>query len=168
MNDLFRRLRNYKHLPYVLIAVLLSFIFWNLWSLVDYPLVEPQNSEVSSQAMPAKSKMLLSNDLLQQPLFGVYVPDEGGTNIKSSSLDIKIVGVVVAEQPSDSHVLIEMSDGKQKIFSTGDELPGDAQIKKITNDGLLIWYNNQLERITFPNNELDFKPQFTPLEQETY
>lgn len=152
----------------MLIVFIASFIFWNVWSLIDYPLQISDTEDANQVNTPVSAPALPLTQLLKNPLFGVYVPDEESNNIKASRLDIKIVGVVVSEFAADSHVLIELTDGEQKIFSTGDTLPGDAQIKKITNSGLLIWYNNRLERITFPNDDLNFTVQEKPLQQETY
>ncbi len=57
-------------------------------------------------------------------------------------------------------------NNEQKMYKVGDELPGGAQIKKITSDGLLIWYNNRLERISLPSDELEFNAQAVPMKQE--
>lgn len=166
MNDWMNRLRNNHYLPYLLAVVFTSFIFWNLWSLTDSPLEDAERPIVEQKMNSSKAQHTNVKKSLQYPLFGVYLP-EGDREIKLSSLNIKVVGVVFSNNPENSHVLVELADNEHKIYKVGDVLPGDAQIKKITNNGLVIWYNNRLERINLPLDELEYNPQESPLQQES-
>ena len=165
MNDLMNWFRNNRYLPYMLMIVFVSFILWNFWGLTDEPLSDSISQPDKVVITPTTEKDSNIKNALEYPLFGVYLP-EGSGEIKASSLDIKVVGIMLANEQADSHVLIELANNEQKIYKVGDELPGGAQIKKITNDGLLIWYNNRLERISLPSDELEFNSQAVPLKQE--
>lgn len=97
-------------------------------------------------------------------LFGKYVPqDLTSTEIKVSKLNIEVVGILFAKNEKESQVTIKTSNGEENTYSVGDTIPGDAVIKRIMPNGLLVEYNGAIESLSFPENRLSFEPVPKPL-----
>ncbi|MCC5792882.1 MAG: hypothetical protein JJT82_09800 [Legionellaceae bacterium] len=167
MNDVMSWLRQQRWLPWLLSVVFFSLILLNIWSVtyLSVPVLEESVLPLPESPQQDKGELLRS---LQHPVFGAYVPKvTNEAAISASTLDVKIVGIVYSSTAEESQVLVELADGEQKSFHVGDVLPGDAQIKKITHDGMLIWYNNRLERIELSKEELNFSPPAVPMSQDS-
>ncbi len=101
MNDFMNWIRNNRYLPYMLIIVFFSFILWNFWGLTDAPLSDSISQPDKVVVAPATEKHSNIKNTLEYPLFGVYLP-EGSGAIKASSLDIKVVGIMLVYEQADS------------------------------------------------------------------
>lgn len=73
-------------------------------------------------------------------------------------LNLEVVGIILATKEEDSKVIIRASDGTEAVYYIGDTLPGGALIKRITEEGILVMRNGELESLSFPRNELIFEP----------
>ena len=108
------------------------------------------------------SKLLSDN--LGINLFGTYIPKNiNDLEVKLSSLNIKIVGILFANDDKFSQVIISSSDKKDQILGVGDRLSNGALIKKITKDGILIEWKGALERINLVKDVLIFDAPIKPL-----
>lgn len=96
------------------------------------------------------------------PIFGTYVPKE--EQIPSSILDLKVVGILKSIPASSSQVIIQLSDGREKIYQINDRLPGNAKIIRITSDYILINRQGKIEKLTLKKLELKFNNPPKPLE----
>lgn len=96
--------------------------------------------------------------MLQTAFFGDYVPKNiNDGEVKQSMLDLKVVGIMSARQEDNSNVVIKVADGEEKTYRLGDELPGDAVIKKITPTLVLILRKGTLESLGLSKNTLNFE-----------
>ena len=104
--------------------------------------------------------------LLNDRLFGDYVPKNlDAAGIRQSTLNLIVVGVVLAASEKDSQVILQKPNGDERFFHIGDELPGGGTIKRITVEGVLVWRDGVLERLNLPKEELNFEPPAKPLQE---
>jgi general secretion pathway protein C len=99
------------------------------------------------------------------PLFGLYVPlSANDADVKESSLNLTVVGVVLSSSEQDSHVILQLDDGEQKIYQVGDVVPGGARVMRITEEGVLLNRKGDVESLILPKNELLFEALPKPFE----
>ena len=104
------------------------------------------------------------SDNLGVSFFGIYVPKNiNDLDIKQSTLNIKIVGILFANDDKFSQVIINTPDKKDQILGVGDTISNGALIKKITKDGILIEWKGALERINLAKDVLIFDAPIKPL-----
>lgn len=94
--------------------------------------------------------------LFNTALFGQYVPILSDNQIKQSSLDLEVIGIMYSSDKINSQVLIRAAGGEEELYKIGDNLPGGAIIKKINKQGIVVFYKGELERLSLPKNELLF------------
>lgn len=121
-------------------------------------------SVASARPAPIKAN---SNAGLVMPFYGQYVPvNLSDMGIRRSLLNMNVVGIMRGVREEDSQVIIHRSSGIEESYSVGDTLPGGVIIRRITEDGVLVERNGELESLTFPKNELIFEPPPKPLLQD--
>jgi general secretion pathway protein C len=99
------------------------------------------------------------------PLFGLYVPlSANDADVKESSLNLTVVGVVLSSSGQDSHVILQLDNGEQKIYQVGDVVPGGARVMRITEEGVLLNRKGDVESLILPKNELLFEALPKPFE----
>lgn len=104
--------------------------------------------------------------LFRQALFGDYVPDLATAEIKQSTLDFKVVGILYSRNKEASQVLLQAAGGNELLYSVGDTLPGGAVIRQIEKSRIIVLYKGSLESLRLPKNELLFEPPPKPLIEE--
>lgn len=105
--------------------------------------------------------------ILDSSLFGVYVPNDlSESSVKKSMLDVTLVGILFADNINDSQVIIHSAGGVERTYKLGDSIPGDAVIKRIMANGVLVERQGNLESLSLPKNELTFEPVAKPLKEE--
>lgn len=120
---------------------------------------------VKQLANSKKSQEVIDNHsaLFSMPLFGAYTPGLSDAEIKQSTLDLEIVGIMYSPDKQESQVIIRAGGGGEQTYVIGDKLPGGAKIKRITKKGIVVLYNGSLESLSLPQNELLFDEPAKPL-----
>ncbi len=142
---------------YGVVSLILSLVL--LFQMV-YLVKDALSTHQAGRAIiPSPKKIVLKNQrpdfALSVGLFGRYVPvSASGASIKPSTLNLKIVGVLYAEDEHDSVVMIA---GQEALYRLGDKVPGGAIIKHITPDGVVFERDGTLERLNLPKDELRTK-----------
>jgi len=96
--------------------------------------------------------------------FGDYVPsDLSESGVKQSLLDLKVVGILFSKNEKSSQVIIQIAPGQEQFFKEGDRLPMGVEIKRITQDGVLISRHGLLESLRLPKKKLIMMPRSKPL-----
>jgi general secretion pathway protein C len=144
-------------------------ILWQITSL--FTLFPGLNKSVNIKQIEPDSNQTQSISKhqagLKNMLFGDYIPVSlDAENVRQSTLNLIIVGILYTAKDHDSQVILQESNGQEHFFSVGDKLPGGAVIKRITADGVLIRKNGELERLSLPKDELQFEPPAKPLVAE--
>lgn len=148
-----------------LIILILAFLAF-IWELIR---AFHSTKQISAESKPLnlgdKQESIQLNSLLfKTALFGDYVPaniSEG--DIKQSSLDVEVVGIMFATKENESQVILRISGGKEEFFVIDDNLPGGAIIKRISKEGVVVLHNGVLESLSLPKNELIFDEPAKPL-----
>ncbi len=146
---------------------LFIFVFWQFIAGV-VSIIRLHDSANDLLVKPAviekTSNQRLSKKMLDTALFGKYVPvDLNDSDVKQSMLNLKVVGIMLADNARLSQVILHVASGGDLIFRVGDSVPGGAIIKRITADGIFVEHRGVLERLSFPKNELIFEKQSQPL-----
>jgi general secretion pathway protein C len=114
-----------------------------------------------------ESPQSVVDSLSQSSLFGVYVSnDVDGDDVKKSTLNITLVGILLEHVPDQSQVIIRSSSGEERNYKVNDKIPGGALIKRIMSGGILVEHEGNLERVSLQKNELIFEPVAKPLRND--
>lgn len=108
-------------------------------------------------------RITTNSPLFKSPLFGNYISNLSDAEIKQSSLDFQVVGILFSHEDEQSQVLIKVASGEEKTYLIGEKLPGGAKIKQINENGIVVLYNGALESLSLPKNELLFDKPAKPL-----
>lgn len=149
-------------LLFFLAAILFGGEIFKLWQAEDTSQVLVRQGRTE----PVKVDISANSALFKIPLFGQYVPNIADMEIKQSSLDLEIVGIMYSNNPESSQVLIRAGEGEELSYGMDDELPGGAVIKKITKNGIVVFYHGSLESLSLPKTELLFEEPAKPLIEE--
>lgn len=88
------------------------------------------------------------------PIFGHY--QQTLDDLPITTLPLLLKGtIVVLNDPQQSLAIISASDRKTKDYKMGDMLPGNAVIKQIDQDTVIIDHNGMLEKILLPIHLLE-------------
>ena len=143
-----------------LFSVLILFEYSTLFS------TSPPRPALLHSNLP-KVKPDLYHAILHTPLFGVYVPNDlDEEHVKKSTLQLTVVGILLADKEKDSQVIIRSSHGEENTYNINDTIPGGAVIKRITAEGILVDQHGTLESLSLPKNHLIFEPAAKPLQEE--
>ncbi|MFJ1267032.1 type II secretion system protein N [Legionella lytica] len=159
-----------KYAQWIAIALISFFsllIIIEFFSLRFAPIQVQIVPEPGKGAIPAAQKDDSFNDILNSSLFGVYVSNDlSDGSVKKSMLNVTLVGILFAGTMENSQVIIRSANGEEKTYKIGDTIPGDAVIKRITANGVLVERQGALESLSLPKNELTFEPVAKPLKGE--
>ncbi|STX28718.1 general secretion pathway protein C [Legionella beliardensis] len=153
-----------------LIAIIIFLVMASLFAyqLIDFlqqdltKIVQPKPAVINSKQV----KITTQSILFTKPLFGDYIPVINEADIKESTLDVEIVGIVFSPDIAESQVLIKDTAGEERTYFIGDTLPGGAVIKRISENGIVVLYNGSLESLSLPKAELLFDKPAKPLISE--
>ncbi len=142
---------------FLLVLIILEWVSGVRASLALDALTTPLKAPVLEQSVAVKeTKEPLA---IQVHFFGDYVPDDvSAAGVKRSSLNISVVGILFASDEKKSHVMLELPGHQVKVFAVGDKVLGEAVIKRITADGILLMHDGVMESLSLPKNELLFSP----------
>jgi len=163
---------DFKQILYRPIVVKSIFIFLTVLLICQISLslgnLRAIDNLINEVQIEKDEKKIINSKLLSDNLginfFGTYVPKNiNDLDIKQSTLNIKIVGILFANDDKFSQVIINTPDKKDQILGVGDTISNGAVIKKITKDGILIEWKGALERINLAKDVLIFDAPIKPL-----
>lgn len=158
-----------KYARWIADACILLFILLIAFEMVSWWF--SKDKSLMSSPMKPNLEPIIQKDpmiaLANSTLFGVYVPEDvNEQNIKKSMLDVTLVGILLSNKKNNSQVIIRSSSGIEKNYKIGDSIPGEAIIKRITADGVLVEHEGHIESIRLPKHDLIFEPVQKPLKEE--
>ena len=97
-------------------------------------------------------------DILKANLFGRAPDDQqdGATALQPTAetrLPLTLQGVFVAEPPSDSAAIIARKGNAGRLYAVGDELPGNATLRAVQAEQVILLRAGQHETLTFPETK---------------
>lgn len=154
-----------KLIAIVLFLVAVALFLGQLWDFFLTKATVPQSLE-ASQKKEAPTKLNTSSAVFTVSMFGKYVPTLSELEIKQSTLDVELVGILFSTNPKESQILVRIKPGDERTFMLGDVLPGGAKIHEIHKKGIVVLFDGSLESLSLPQNELLFEKPPKPLIRE--
>ncbi len=101
-------------------------------------------------ALPVKSSLHSIVSMADLHLLGVY--HHTVSIIPNTSLPLKLYGTIVSmTSPKHSYALIAVRGNQIKVYKPEDQIiPGDAVLKKINNNGVILSVQGQLQHLNIP------------------
>ena len=154
-----------KSIAIALFVLMSMMCVMEIWHAVRFR--EPVVSHhIKAPTVTSQAAIDEQSPLFRLPLFGAYVPDLATAEIKQSTLDFTVVGIMYSDKKDESQVLLQSPEGKDQSFMVGDTLPGGAVIQRIEKSRIIVLYKGALESLRLPKNELLFEAPPKPLLEE--
>ncbi|WP_131781758.1 type II secretion system protein N [Legionella gresilensis] len=166
LRKLFLPVSEYQKLIAIIVFLIMaSLFFYQVMTFLK------QDLSVNVTAQPAivnskQIKITTNSIIFTKPLFGDYIPVINEVDIKESTLDVEIVGIMFSPNSGDSQVIIKDTAGEERTYIAGDTLPGGAVVKRINENSVVVLYNGSLESLSLPKIELLFNKPAKPLISE--
>lgn len=88
------------------------------------------------------------------------------TDVPITSLQVRLVGVILATPNSLSSVIISEAGRPGKIYRVGDQLSGGIKVNAIIQDGVILENGGRLEKLPLQRQPLSFQGMPKKLLQE--
>ncbi|MHB1239662.1 MAG: type II secretion system protein GspC [Gammaproteobacteria bacterium] len=160
--DLLRRLQEARRLRLALNTLLVLTIAHGLavttWLMVPAPRPGPPpaaNPIVSSPA-PGATGLPSVAEIAALHLFGVALPNQAranAVNAPETTLQLVLQGVLAATDAQAARAIISAPNVDQKPYRVGDLLPGNAILKEIYPDRVLLERNGHYETLRLPQDQ---------------
>lgn len=157
------RFNNPEKIMAILIFIISLILF--IWQVIVFFQQERGAGNISQPASSKEAGKAIDKHsaLFTVPLFGQYVPKVSEVEIKQSTLDLEVVGIMFSHGETGSQVLVRAGGGEEHLFAVGDTLPGGATIKQINKNGIVVLYKGSMESLSLPQNTLLFDEPAKPL-----
>lgn len=156
-------LLNNERLPLILALVagvaMVTLTAWQgyrFWQMESRPGDFGKAQAVVSGSDPAREPPTV--DLSSLSLFGSATGNSATTeidteNLPETNLRLFLRGVLAAEGDFPGSALIEDDKGKTEAYLVGDELPGNAKLRSVHPNRVIIERAGKLENLYFPESE---------------
>lgn len=132
-------------------------------SFEDMPVLTNAKTPVDSRIKP-DVRIDENAPALKEPLFGTWMPANlSDTEIKKSTLDLEVVGILYSSDEKNSQVVIRGAGGQEQVYAVNDTLQGGVIIKRIHHHGVIVLHNGVLEELDLKKESLIFEPPPKPL-----
>ncbi len=108
-------------------------------------------------------KTITTPTITHQPLASslpsMHLLGNSGANFNDlplASLALQVQGIFMNQQASKSRALISMTGQAPQMYNVGAMLPGNVKIYKITKNSVIVSHNNQLEKLPFSLQGINF------------
>lgn len=117
----------------------------------------PETVAAPQAAAPSQSSQTTASvdlgDILKANLFGRAPDDEQARALQPTAetrLPLTLQGVFVAEPASDSAAIIARKGQAGRLYAIGDEVPGNATLRAVQAEQVILLRAGQHETLTFP------------------
>jgi len=140
--------------------------FWQMESQqVSFDTAQPVVSDPAAGREPPRVN-LSSLDLFGAAS-GESAPAEMDTeNLPETNLRLFLRGVLAADGEFPGSALIEDDKSKTEVYLVGDELPGNAKLRSVHPNRVIIERSGKLENLYFPESEDRSGMSFTADQQD--
>ncbi len=133
-----------------LIAVAVARLTWNLLPMPDSP--PPPTAALAPQegSVPGADD---ARALAELHLFGeaqVVAPEPVVTSAPDTQLNLFLRGLVSSDDERGARAIIAAPDNTELPYAIGDPLPGDATLKQIRTDRVILLRNGRYETLRLP------------------
>lgn len=150
-------------LPLVLMAALLIIILWTGWKIVVVWLAHNQQLAavpLTTTQTPAASPQIAFSAVPEWHLFG-HAPAENTappTSLPDTTLQLQLLGILQANDPTASQAIIAGPDGQGKIYRIGDFITNDVKLNNILSYEVILDRGKEQEKLQLPKNSVEFGP----------
>ena len=124
---------------------------------------QEQTRQNQSAAQPAAASSRVARQPPQVPLasvemFGRAAPedmaaDQGTENLPETNLRLFLRGVLAGTEDQPGSALIEDDRNRTEVYIIGDELPGNATLRSVHANRIIIERGGKLENLYFPETD---------------
>lgn len=118
-----------------------------VFDTVDAP-VSPRSSSGNENQIP---QWHLFGDVMQV----VVEAPKPQVDLPETNLKLTLRGVIAAEDPGVARAIVADSSGKENFYKIGDRLPGNAVLKEVHGDRIVIQRGSRYETLKLPKEQLD-------------
>lgn len=146
-----------------ILLVLLTYLLAELtWKLIPGPealLPPPLPREGANTAIPSQAAVK-SRDFAKWHLFGekelIQTPViSPGTELPETKLNLELRGIFASDDPTKGGAIIADQRKEESFYMVGAQLPGNATLKEIYPDRIVLMRNNQFETLRLPRESLE-------------
>ncbi|MCF6255425.1 MAG: type II secretion system protein GspC [Gammaproteobacteria bacterium] len=143
----------------ILLAQSLAQLTWQvLPSQPSEPMLLPRTS-LQSTAKVAQPRASDINRIAQWHLFGeiqkvASVPMAQMTEAPDTRLNLKLHGLLASSDPSEARAIIADGKGMEEAYAIDEELPGNAVLREIYVDRVILEHRGRLETLRLPKDEI--------------
>lgn len=111
----------------------------------------------SAMSAPMRRESSGAGQIPQWHLFGeasVETPAAVPEELPETNLQLTLRGVIASPDDSQARAIVADSGGKENFYKVGDPLPGNATLKEIYGDRIVIQRAGRYETLTLPKDAL--------------
>ena len=131
-------------------------IAWQLKPLVAPPVVAIEEPEVALQTQAGRptesgrniAAFMLFGDAQEQP----KTTPQASEKLPETQLRLTLTGVVSSDTQAETGAMIEGPDRETLYYRLGDTLPGNATLKEVFADRVIVERSGRLENLYFPQS----------------
>jgi len=147
---------------FVLICLLTYILAELTWKLIPGPTALPPPPLPMNQTASVHSPAVESRDIAKWHLFGVkevikapVVPQV--SEIPETKLNLILRGIFASDDPTKGGAIIADPRKEENFYTVGAQVPGNATLKEIYPDRVVLMRNNQFETLRLPKESLDLE-----------
>jgi len=77
-------------------------------------------------------------------------------DLPETNLKLTLRGLIASSNQDEARAIVADSSGKENFYKVGDKLPGNAELKEIHADRIVIQRSGRYETLKLPKESLDF------------
>lgn len=141
--------RQDNRIPMALMAIMGIFLIIYVYDLAgDFSMPDKQLPVPTATVQPI-------SQVSRYHVFGLY--DDNLADLPETQLPLTLQGVMLSVmEQSASYAIISSTSVPAKVYRVGDTIPGDATLKKILKNEVLINYQGVLQSLKLPEEPLSF------------
>ena len=151
-----------KRLPVVATLLLTLMIAQVLavltWKILPQPEMEDISSSAAIGATPVRRGVKDQNQILQISQWHLFGEEQKVaptvvakvTEAPDTRLNLKLLGVMASSDPALARAIIADGKGMEDAYAIGGNLPGNAVLREIYTDRVILEYRGKLEALRLP------------------
>lgn len=153
------RLRASVHvLLILLLAYSLAQLSWRLLPQVEQQPLLPVTALTTKTVVASAANNNLVQQLPGWHLFGevprqVVAPQP--VDLPETNLKLTLKGLIASPNQDEARAIVADPSGKENFYKVGDKLPGNAELKEIHSDRIVIQRGGRYETLKLPKESLD-------------
>ena len=146
---------------HVFLVLMLAYSLAQLtWRVLPEPdeLLVPQPATLAGQKRVSGDNQ--GSQIPQWHLFGradAKVAAPQPVNLPETQLKLTLRGLIASPDPKEARAIVANSSGKENFYKIGDKLPGNAELKEIHADRIVIQRGARYETLKLPKKSLGMK-----------